>query len=173
MSYNEKLKNTYGYRPINAIETERRYQEFMWNKDTTESAGMHSNSEFLIFIQDYLREAISQVSRKAEPQASIGAAHTVRKITAMCVACAEKNNWEDKFYSSITELNNSIESRKEPKSVVSGLAIIQGLVNRGTIEFSLLLDEDVLENIILTIFIWGMGIMSIDNKYSPLRKEGI
>ena len=38
------------------IQSERDYQEKMWNEDTTESAGFHSESEFLVFMQDYLKK---------------------------------------------------------------------------------------------------------------------
>lgn len=90
--YNKMLPNC-----ANCIQSERDYQEKMWNEETTSSGGLHSDSEFLVFMQDYLREAMNQVSRQAEPTASKVAASTVRKICAMALACAEKNDWVDSF----------------------------------------------------------------------------
>lgn len=74
-----------------AINDERDYQDRKWNENTTTSAGKHSVSEWLVYMQDYLTEAIHQVSRGADPKASEDALHTVRKITAMGVACMEQN----------------------------------------------------------------------------------
>lgn len=74
-----------------ALDSERDYQDQQWNAHTTSTAGQHSVTEFLVFIQDYLTQAMHQVSRESEPFASEKALHTVRKITAMGVACMEQH----------------------------------------------------------------------------------
>lgn len=109
----------------NSIKSERDYQEKMWNKDTTSSAGLHSESEFLVFMQDYLREAMSQVSRNPEPQASHNASHTVRKVCAMALACAEKNDWVEDFakYMPLNKANGNI-------NLVQALALMQACLNK-------------------------------------------
>jgi hypothetical protein len=55
-----------------AIDTERGYQDAKWG--STESAGLHSITEFLVFIRDYTEEALHAESREsmktADPKAS-------------------------------------------------------------------------------------------------------
>lgn len=75
----------------NALDSERDYQDQQWNVNTTSTGGQHSVTEFLVFMQDYLTQAMHQVSREGEPFASEKALHTVRKITAMGVACMEQH----------------------------------------------------------------------------------
>lgn len=70
-----------------ALDGEREYQ----NENTTSSAGRHSVGEFVVFMDNYLHEAKAQLSRMAEPAATEAALHTIRKITAMGVACMEQN----------------------------------------------------------------------------------
>tara|TARA_E500000081_G_C6084546_1_gene329561 strand:+ start:383 stop:874 length:492 start_codon:yes stop_codon:yes gene_type:complete len=110
---------------VNCIQSERNYQEKMWNKDTTDSAGFHSESEFIVFMQDYLREAMNTVSRNPEPQASQMASHTVRKICAMALACAEKNEWLEKFceFMKYNKANGDI-------NLVKALALMQSCLNK-------------------------------------------
>lgn len=74
-----------------AIDGERAYQDSLWNPETTPSEGRHSVTEWLVYMQDYLTQAMNQVSRNADPQAAQMALHTVRKIAAMAVACMEQN----------------------------------------------------------------------------------
>jgi hypothetical protein len=74
-----------------AIDSERSYQDRRWNSSTTASAGLHSVSEFVLFMDDYLREAKTQLSRHGEPQASLMALETLRKIVGMGVACMEQH----------------------------------------------------------------------------------
>ena len=73
------------------LDGERDYQDRVWNESTTSTGGKHTVTEWLLFMQDYLDEARSYVSRHPEPQGSNQAAHTVRKIAAMGVACMEQN----------------------------------------------------------------------------------
>jgi hypothetical protein len=74
-----------------AIESELDYQIARWNKETTVTEGKHSVAEFTVFMQDYLREAMTVLSRNGEPGASEQALHIIRKITAMGVSCMMQN----------------------------------------------------------------------------------
>lgn len=73
------------------IDGERDYQDARWNQNTTSTGGVHSVTEFLVFMQSYLNQAIDQVSRNAEPEASQMALDTIRKLTALGVVCMEQN----------------------------------------------------------------------------------
>jgi len=74
-----------------ALDTERDYQNRKWNSSTTTSGGKHSITEWLVYMQDYLNEAMHQVSRNPDPHANDLALRTIRKITAMGVSCMEQN----------------------------------------------------------------------------------
>jgi len=73
------------------IDGERTYQNAIWNEHTTASKGLHTPTEFLCFMQDYLTQAIHQVSRNGEPEASWQGLDTIRKIAALAVACMEQH----------------------------------------------------------------------------------
>lgn len=75
----------------NAIDTERDYQDNKWNSETTTSGGQHSLEEWLVYMDDYLREAKSQLSRNVKQIGDPLALDTVRKITAMGVCCMEQH----------------------------------------------------------------------------------
>jgi hypothetical protein len=72
------------------VDGERDYQEKKWNSATTTSGGQHSACEWLTYIQDYLTEAIHDVSRNPDPAATTMAMENIRKITAMGVAAMEQ-----------------------------------------------------------------------------------
>lgn len=74
-----------------AIDGERNYQDTRWNPDTTQSGGLHSVTEFLVYMQDYTAEALHYVSRNGDPKASEFALHNVRKVAALAVACMEQH----------------------------------------------------------------------------------
>lgn len=74
-----------------AIDGEREYQSKVWNENTTTTSGIHSVTEFILYMQDYLTEAQHVVTRNTEPHASDSALHIIRKVTAMGVACMEQN----------------------------------------------------------------------------------
>ena len=74
-----------------AIDNERNYQDRLWNPETTPSGGQHPVGSWLTFMRSYLREAEEQISRGADPEASHASLHTIRKITAMGVACMEQH----------------------------------------------------------------------------------
>jgi hypothetical protein len=73
------------------IDGERDYQDSRWNASTTITEGQHTPGEFLVFMQDYLREAFTQISRQGEPKASQDALGTIRKLAGLAVACMEQN----------------------------------------------------------------------------------
>ena len=73
------------------IDSERDYQEFRWSPSTTESQGLHSNVEFLVYIRDYVEEALHFCSRNGDPQANTFAKRNLRKIAALAVAAMEQN----------------------------------------------------------------------------------
>lgn len=75
---------------FDVISQERDYQDARWDENSTDTEGLHSVTEWLVFMQDYLNEAMHQVSRNGDPEASRLALHTIRKITAMGVACMEQ-----------------------------------------------------------------------------------
>lgn len=146
----------------NAIESERKYQEQIWNADTTQSGGMHSESEFLVFMQDYLREAMTIVSRNPEPYASEEAAHVVRKVSAMALACAVKNDWLESFekYMAYNKAGTSC-------NIVQAIAIMQACLNKA---FDSLYDnslEGIRINLVLTFM---AGTQAMENiEIYPMR----
>ena len=79
-----------------AIDSERWYQNEKWNENTTDTKGEHSASEWLLYIQDYLTEAIHIVSRNPDPKATKDVMHSIRKITAMGVAAMEQMGVENR-----------------------------------------------------------------------------
>jgi hypothetical protein len=73
------------------IDGERDYQESRWNADSTETAGNHSRpEEWLVYMQDYLTEAMHIATRTEEPNSTILVMENIRKITAMGVAAMEQ-----------------------------------------------------------------------------------
>lgn len=74
-----------------ALDGERDYQKVRWSEDTTSTGGFHSVTEFLVYMQDYVNEALHNVSREADPGASEKALHWVRKVGALAVACMEQH----------------------------------------------------------------------------------
>lgn len=74
-----------------AINGEREYQDKRWNVDTTTTAGLHSVTEFVLFMEYYLTEARRSLSTQGDPKASHDGLDFVRKVTALGVACMEQN----------------------------------------------------------------------------------
>lgn len=70
-----------------AIKSERDYQDRLWGP--TETKGIHSVAEFVLFIEDYVAEARSQLSRNAGHQADEDALNTLRKVAALCVSAMD------------------------------------------------------------------------------------
>jgi hypothetical protein len=72
-----------------AIDGERDYQDERWGPTGTH--GIHSITEFLVYIQDYTNEALHVESREEDEAANVKALDIVRKITALGVACMEQH----------------------------------------------------------------------------------
>jgi hypothetical protein len=68
-----------------AIDSERDYQEQKW------PGNFHSPVEFLVYMQDYLTEAMRVASRQPDEVAIPRVLESIRKITAMGVACMEQH----------------------------------------------------------------------------------
>ena len=80
---------------FDAIRVERQYQDRLWTEAASE--GDHTVAEWILFMQNYLREAEDIVCRKAAPQCDEDALHIVRKVAGMAVCCMEQNGvrWRD------------------------------------------------------------------------------
>jgi hypothetical protein len=70
-----------------AIDGERDYQERRWGAP----GGTHSNLEFLVYIRDYVEEAMHRLSREADDQVRSATQESMRKIAALAVAAQEAN----------------------------------------------------------------------------------
>lgn len=74
-----------------AIDGERDYQRKWEDPANTTSGGRHSNVEFLVYIRDYVEEALHFASRNSDPKAIEFTIHSMRKIGALAVAAMEQN----------------------------------------------------------------------------------
>jgi uncharacterized protein with FMN-binding domain len=72
-----------------AFDGERDYQDEKWGGNGTH--GVHSITEFLVYIQDYTEEALHIVTHEEDETANQKALHIVRKIGALAVACMEQH----------------------------------------------------------------------------------
>lgn len=72
-----------------ALEGERAYQER--KHGNTEHRGVHSVTEWLVYIEQYLQQAKHIVTHHSDPDAKRRALCAIRKVTAMGVACMEQN----------------------------------------------------------------------------------
>lgn len=72
-----------------AIEGEREYQERKHGH--TDHRGIHSVTEWLVYIEQYLQQAKQIVTHHSDPDASKRALCVIRKVAAMGVACMEQN----------------------------------------------------------------------------------
>ena len=84
-----------------AIDGERAYQAAKWNEKTTPSGGRHSPVEWLVYMRDYVEEALHFATRNADPAANHFAMENIRKVAALAVAAMEehgavKRDWRDK-----------------------------------------------------------------------------
>ena len=76
-------------KPFEAIRGEREYQDSLWGN--APSKGKHTVPEWILFMQNYLREAEYVFCLKASPACYIDALHAIRKVAAMAVCCMEQN----------------------------------------------------------------------------------
>ena len=72
-----------------AVVSERRYQEMRKVRDSGQES--HSVGEYLLYMQDYLNEAIHVAARTWGPDAPAKTLEIVRKVTALGFACMEDN----------------------------------------------------------------------------------
>ena len=70
-----------------ALNTERDYQGTKWD----DAEHQHTPEEWIVYMEDYLREAKQILSRGHIKEVRPRAMHTIRKITAMGVCCMEQN----------------------------------------------------------------------------------
>lgn len=79
---------------FHALDSERFYQRRRWGfrqPDGSFLEAPHSIEEFTLYMQDYLTEAIRQLSRLPEPDARTVATDTLRKVVTLGVACFEQH----------------------------------------------------------------------------------
>jgi hypothetical protein len=75
-----------------AIDGERNYQDrLILASGATLEDHYHSPEEYLLYMQDYLNEAIHTASRTWGPECAPAVLNIVRKVTALGVACMEQN----------------------------------------------------------------------------------
>jgi hypothetical protein len=74
-----------------AIDGERAYQQTRWNEKTTTSKGEHSLSEWIAYMEDYLREAKQILAREARQNAYPKVLPIMRKVVTMGVAAMEQH----------------------------------------------------------------------------------
>ena len=74
-----------------ALDSEREYQEFRWNENTTMPEGEHSIMEWLVFLQDYVTEAMHIATRVPTQLANPQLLDSLRKIGGMCVCAMEQH----------------------------------------------------------------------------------
>jgi hypothetical protein len=82
--YNDLLPVSPLNKAFGAIISEREYQDAKWNKN-------HSNTEFLVYIRDYVEEALHFSSREADDKCLAKQQDSLRKIAALAVAAMEQN----------------------------------------------------------------------------------
>jgi hypothetical protein len=73
------------------IDGEREYQDTRWKVDVANGRELHSPVEFLAFIQDYVNQGFHEVCRNQDPLSQELVLITMRKITALGVACLEQH----------------------------------------------------------------------------------
>lgn len=73
------------------LDGEREYQDSRWNPSTTSTEGVHTVTEFTLYMEHYLQEARKLLSTQASPKADLDGLDFIRKVTAMGVACMEQN----------------------------------------------------------------------------------
>ncbi len=161
------LKMGFSNKSAASLESELIYQGICWNEKTTSSKGLHSDIEFLVFIEDYLREAMTTVSRGAEPAVNVEASHNIRKITAMAFSSSMINNWifvKDNDAISMMDLDLA-EFKTELKSritVTETLFLIKSLIVKAQV--GQITNREAIKGIFYA------GLNSLHHNESPLRE---
>ena len=73
------------------IDGERDYQEERWNSKVTDTGHNHSPEDWVMYMYDYIQEAMHLLSREASPVSRPKAMEIVRKVTAFGVAAMEQH----------------------------------------------------------------------------------
>lgn len=73
------------------IDGERAYQDSKWNALTTQTSGLHTPDEWVLYMIDYLTEALHILSRESANTGRPKAMEIIRKVTAMGVSAMEQN----------------------------------------------------------------------------------
>lgn len=164
LEVNEILNEKFSKDAIEAINSELDYQSKTWNEDTTASEGNHKDNEFLVFIEDYLKEAINIVSRNGEPEASKRASNNIRKITAMVYSSSILNKWEHELIEAIIENKKYEDLNMKDLNTVQSLGLMQSHVNKA---FDKFLKENKVRKNLINIF--EIGMHNLSNNYAPKR----
>lgn len=98
------------------IQGERRYQQKLWPGP----AHKHSYREYLIYVRDYLAEALHNESRFLG--GADGTKAIVRKVAAMCLAATEENSPE---YMTNAYLSIDIRRKSQPLTLwIADMAVL-------------------------------------------------
>ncbi|QNH71516.1 hypothetical protein PP938_gp038 [Rhizobium phage AF3] len=90
-SWNRAIDNALFNRAVEAVREEYVYAAEKWNIATTPTRGEHSTTEYLVYIDDYLREAKTFVTRNADPHANQLALDALRKIANLAITAMIQN----------------------------------------------------------------------------------
>lgn len=78
-----------------AIDSERDYQDVIWNSTTT-AGDLHSFEEWFTYITDYVLEAQHKLSRSNQDDGYEFSRHSMRKVAAMAVRALEQHGAEQR-----------------------------------------------------------------------------
>lgn len=102
-----------------ALDSERRYQDARWNRDTTSTGGFHENlADWLLFQRQYLTKAEDLIGTLPEPEATRLALHMQRKVTALGVAAMEQLGAPMRPVEEFPESSRKAEAGVRPSPVV-------------------------------------------------------
>jgi hypothetical protein len=87
----DKVRNASRAEVYEAIDSERDYQDSRWNASTTTSKGLHSLTEWIAYVDDYLVEAKHLLARNARQKIYPEVLPIIRKVAAMTVAAMEEH----------------------------------------------------------------------------------
>lgn len=76
---------------FNALNTESEYAHKKWNCSTTTTCGIHSITEWIAYMEDYLKEAKHILAREPKQISDPKALHIMRKVTNMGVEAMCQN----------------------------------------------------------------------------------
>lgn len=94
-----------------AIEGEIAYAKGWEDPTLTDSAGVHSNQEFLSYIRSYTNEALEVGARRPDPYAREFSAHALRKIAQLAIAGMVQNGVLPRSPEDVLKQRHTIEAR--------------------------------------------------------------